>query len=1164
MDAALKAFEAVDFQSTQSLDSVWQDPRYDVPSLHQKPRQEVLDKVQSMATSAETGSPLGWVFVGPAGIGKTHLLSAIRRSVLGAQAAFILVDMSDVHDFWETVLLGFIDSLLKPADATGRTQGQLIVQHIAELAGDEEGAALTEKPQTQPPFKLIRRIDAMVQRLGRTHRAQTLKHADILRALVLLNNDDMELSTLGHAWLQGYGVGENAMEVYGFNIREKRPSAVVEGLSWLISLRSPMVVAFDQLDSIVTQHHLLAAAGDLPGEHSARQLVSRTIIESISRGLMELRDVTRRALVVVSCLFETWEKLKGNALKSTTHRFEDHRMLENLPGAEVAEDLVSARLSDVYKRVDFKPIYPKWPFKPSLFASVAEGGMTPRELLRRCEQHRRKCVDEGRVTELAMFSDSEPPRAPTAAHHRQEFEELDAKLKSYRESAKAPRATSGPDKEDEIGRLLYAGCALVVAEQPLEPTVDLSVDVESGGERSHPALHARVRQVLIEGGHERERHLCIFALWKDNPIAFQTRLSAAMTASGIDRQLEFRKLLLVRNAPVPSGVKTTALMAKARAEGAELLPVSDADLRELHALRKLRDKHGGKREIFDQWLRARRPASKLALMRPVVDWLARPQTTTSSPSTAAAANGTTAEASAIVAAGAAAAKGTAATNKASRAPDPLSPTRSSPLPTPVTPPGSKELLGVAAGHQTAITQIASSQIIVRTDPGKPRPAIAAGHQDISAKLDISSIAVANDRKSRRPVIPVGHQVIGDRLADPQTLLAEDLRQHVVVLAGAGSGKTVLLRRLIEETALLGIPSIVVDGANDLSRLGEPWPERPASFTDEDAGKAARYHAQTDVIVWTPGRSNGNPLRLGLLPDFSAVAHDADDLKETIAMTASAMVGMAGRRADSKALAILGAALRLFAQQGGGDFSAFLDVLSDLPEEASLKISTAGKVATALSDSLRAAAQTNPLLHQEGEPLDPGILFGLGSARTRISVLSLVGLPGLEAPLQFVNQLAMSLFTWVKKNPCPSELPLRGLLVIDEAKDFVPSQGSTPCKESLIRLVAQGRKYGLGVVFATQAPKSIDHNVIANASTQFFGKASSPAAIDTVEEQLRARGCAKPDVARLSKGRFYMAGMGMAAPMKVAAPLCLSHHPASPPDETDVLRRAAASRARLER
>ncbi|WP_438014771.1 hypothetical protein WMF18_28270 [Sorangium sp. So ce315] len=1103
---ALKAFEAVDFQSTQNLDSVWQDPRYDVPSLHQRGRREVLAKVRSMAESQETGSPLGWVFVGPAGIGKTHMLSAIRREIFKVPASFVLVHMTDVHDFWETVLLGFIDSLQRPAGATDRTQGQLIVQHIAAQVRGGDGSAMTRELATLRPPKLVNEMDALVQGLGRAHRAQTLKHADTLRALVLLNSDDMELSNLGYAWLQGHGVDESDMKKFDFNIREKRPSAVVEGLSWLTSLRCPTVIAIDQLDAIVTEHHLLADASSVPDEHTARQIISRNIIESVGRGLMELRDVTRRTLTVVACLLETWDKMKATALKSTTHRYEDPRILVHLSDVAMAEDLVSARLDDGYKRSGFTPPYPRWPFAPSAFASIADGGKSPRDLLRRCEQHRRKCLDDERVSELTSFvAEEAPPRstkiapAPSEATLR-EHAWLDAELERLRASVKSLKGVIEPEGEDEMGDLLRAGCELVVAEQTPDPDVEIVIDAQSGEQRNYPALHARVRQIFT-AHHDRERHLCLRALTRDNAIAFQARLTAAMTASGIDRQIEFRKLVLVRNAPVPSGAKTTALMAKARAAGAELTAANEGDLRVLAALVALRGDKRVKRDTFEPWLRERRPASQLALMKPVVDWLAR------SPHAAAAASAAPAAAAAAPAAAA-----------------PGSPPR-------------------AASPTTAATTVVATAAVT---------------------LSVSSPAahVAPAAPAARPVVAVGHHVIGERLGALQVIPAEDLKQHVVVLAGAGSGKTVLLRRLIEETALLGIPSIVVDGANDLTRLGEPWPERPDAFTAEDAEKAARYHAQTDVIVWTPGRSSGNPLHLGLIPDFAAVAQDPDDLTQAIAMTASTLAAMAGKKADEKARAILHAALRFFVQEGGGDLSAFLEVLGDLPDAASLKISTARKVATALTDSLRAAVQTNPLLHEEGEPLDPGVLFGVGSERPRVSVLSLVGLPGLDAPLQFVNQLAMTLFTWVKKNPCPPDRPLRGLLVIDEAKDFVPSQGSTPCKESLIRLVAQGRKYGLGVVFATQAPKSIDHNVIANASTQFYGKMSSSAAITTVEEQLRVRGGTKFDVATLPKGRFYLASNGMAAPVKVAVPMCLSHHPASPPDEGGVLRRAQASRARL--
>ncbi|MGK3986490.1 hypothetical protein WME99_25820 [Sorangium sp. So ce136] len=1126
---ALKAFEAIDFQSTQNLDSVWQDPRYDVPSLHQKGRREVLAKVRSMAASQETGSPLGWVFVGPAGIGKTHMLSAIRREILKVPASFVLVHMTDVHDFWETVLLGFIDSLQRPAGTMDRTQGQLIVQHIAAQVRGGDGSAMTRELATLRPPKLVNEMDALVQGLGRAHRAQTLKHADTLRALVLLNSDDMELSNLGYAWLQGHGVDESDMKKFDFNIREKRPSAVVEGLSWLTSLRCPTVIAIDQLDAIVTEHHLLADASSVPDEHTARQIISRNIIESVGRGLMELRDVTRRTLTVVACLLETWDKMKATALKSTTHRYEDPRILVHLSDVAMAEDLVSARLDDGYKRSGFTPPYPRWPFAPSAFASIADGGKSPRDLLRRCEQHRRKCLDDERVSELTSFvAEEAPPRSTkiAPAHSEATLREhawLDAELERLRASVKSLKGVIEPDGEDEMGDLLRAGCELVVAEQTPDPDVEIVIDAQSGEQRNYPALHARVRQIFT-AHHDRERHLCLRALTRDNAIAFQARLTAAVTASGIDRQIEFRKLVLVRNAPVPSGAKTTALMAKARAAGAELTAANEGDLRVLAALVALRGDKRVKRDTFEPWLRERRPASQLALMKPVVDWLARSPQAAAPGNPQAAAPGNAAPAAA--AAGAAAA-----------APGSPPPAASSTTAAPGSPP------------PAASSTIAATTVV----------ATAA----VTLSVSSSAAQMGPAASAARPIVAIGHHVIGERLGALQVIPAEDLKQHVVVLAGAGSGKTVLLRRLIEETALLGIPSIVVDGANDLTRLGEPWPERPGPFTGEDAEKAARYHAQTDVIVWTPGRSSGNPLHLGLIPDFAAVAQDPDDLTQTIAMTASTLAAMAGRKTDEKARAILHSALRFFVQEGGGDLSAFLDVLGDLPDAASLKISTARKVATALTDSLRAAVQTNPLLHQEGEPLDPGVLFGVGSERPRVSVLSLVGLPGLDAPLQFVNQLAMTLFTWVKKNPCPPDRPLRGLLVIDEAKDFVPSQGSTPCKESLIRLVAQGRKYGLGVVFATQAPKSIDHNVIANASTQFYGKASSPAAIETVEEQLRVRGGTKFDVATLPKGRFYLAGNSMAAPVKVAVPMCLSHHPPSPPDEDGVLRRARASRARLQ-
>nr|WP_296781177.1 DUF87 domain-containing protein [Rhodococcus sp. (in: high G+C Gram-positive bacteria)] len=88
-----------------------------------------------------------------------------------------------------------------------------------------------------------------------------------------------------------------------------------------------------------------------------------------------------------------------------------------------------------------------------------------------------------------------------------------------------------------------------------------------------------------------------------------------------------------------------------------------------------------------------------------------------------------------------------------------------------------------------------------------------------------------------------------------------LRHHTAIFAGSGSGKSVLIRRLVEEAALQGVSSIVFDATNDLSLLGSPWPEDDRTWPPGDANKAAAYLADTDVVVWTPGTSSGRDLNL---------------------------------------------------------------------------------------------------------------------------------------------------------------------------------------------------------------------------------------------------------------------------------------------------------------
>jgi DNA helicase HerA-like ATPase len=184
-------------------------------------------------------------------------------------------------------------------------------------------------------------------------------------------------------------------------------------------------------------------------------------------------------------------------------------------------------------------------------------------------------------------------------------------------------------------------------------------------------------------------------------------------------------------------------------------------------------------------------------------------------------------------------------------------------------------------------------------------------------------------------------------------------------------------------------------------------------------------------------------------------------------------------------------------------------------------------------------------------LDPKLLFFGSSSRVRVSVINLSGLTSDAAKEDFINRLQMTLFSWIKKHPSSTGL----LYVIDEAQTFLPSQKPALSLGSGVRLVAQARKYGLGMIVATQAPRGINNQVVSNCTTQFFGKQNAPATIGAAQEIIAASGGRADDIGKLKTGEFYFATEGSAKPSKVRTPICLSYHPPNPPPPDEVVARA---------
>jgi len=135
-------------------------------------------------------------------------------------------------------------------------------------------------------------------------------------------------------------------------------------------------------------------------------------------------------------------------------------------------------------------------------------------------------------------------------------------------------------------------------------------------------------------------------------------------------------------------------------------------------------------------------------------------------------------------------------------------------------------------------------------------------------------------------------------------------------------------------------------------------------------------------------------------------------------------------------------------------------------------------------------------------------------------------------------------------------------VIDEAQLFIPSGAGALSKTSGVQLVAQTRKYGLGMIAVTQAPKGIDNKVVSNCTTQFLGKQNSPADQQSMKSMIASTGGSADDVGKLGAGEFYFKTDKSGKPFKLKTPICLSFQPPNPPTPEEVIARARKSAAAI--
>jgi hypothetical protein len=1078
MTPELQALQNADFGWVRSLDSVWNDEATDAG-----PNEDAVEGViAELAGLTQSPNPPGRVFLGQAGIGKTHFISVLRRRAWAEGCWFVMLDVVGITDFWKSAALSFVTSLLQEMP-NGQRQHEAVISGVARhFKIEKEVNFVFDNPTVEPK----RVVDLLVRGLLRSDPANALKHQDVFRALALLRSHDLATVGIAHAWLQGYDAEEVMRNSLGFLTPPPSPVEIVRGLMWIMALAGPTMIALDQIDGVLSAGGGGAELGDTPN-----------FTRLLTGGLLDMARVINRGMLVITCLLSSWEIIKRDGPTPLHQSFSTAIPLRLMQGDPAVHKLIADRLAPAYAKAGIVLSSATWPFTDAAILSAA-AGMTPRTILMRCDAHRKRCLAEGKIVPCDTLVEGPIGDDRLKSTDRDSF---DATFSAAAAAADLDGLLD--DKDDgKLGMLLRDAFDLYAKQIP--PHADYEVVPKTDPRQKTPPLHGRLT-FIDHRANDGEQHFCFRALQHSNAVALCARLKAALTASGIAANIPHRHLIVVRRGPPPSGKKTNELFEAFRSAGGLQLDPSDADLRRFVALRQMRDAalETNAFDAFERWLIERKPLCETTFFK-----------------------------------------------AAGLCPPPLPP-----------------LDGGAGEARTAEAAHDISQQLDRAGPHAPAP-VGGHHPSLPDKktdaLTLSPaapIAVPTPSEPTEPpqvavdvpppiAIPIGRRTAGGDTVELATAL---LPRHTAIIAGAGSGKTVLLRRIVEEAALAGIPAIVIDPNNDLSRLGDAWPERPAGFTDEDEAKAKRYATTVEVVVWTPGIHAGNPLFLSVLPDFAAVSDDPDERGQAVTMAADTLGPLAGAKTNLQR-GVLNDALRAFATQGGGDLKAMTALLADLPEGVS-EIGNADKVAAKMADELKAAVATNPLLKATGPVLDPKLLFfGRNSSKTRVSVINLSGLASDEAKQDFVNRLQMTLFGWVKKYPSP-----RGLLyVIDEAQLFIPSGAGALSKTSGVQLVAQARKYGLGMIAVTQAPKGIDNKVISNCTTQFLGKQNSPTDQQSVKSMIAATGGSADDVGKLAAGEFYFKTEKSGKPFRLKTPICLSYHPPNPPTPEEVIARARKS------
>lgn len=328
---------------------------------------------------------------------------------------------------------------------------------------------------------------------------------------------------------------------------------------------------------------------------------------------------------------------------------------------------------------------------------------------------------------------------------------------------------------------------------------------------------------------------------------------------------------------------------------------------------------------------------------------------------------------------------------------------------------------------------------------------------------------------------------------PVELPVKALHRHLMVLGASGSGKTVLCKCVMEEAVRNEIPVIIVDPQGDISSLALKG--KPAEIEKHGTPLIIQkeFFEKARVAIFTPASSKAIPISVNPLK-FPSEDTPREESILALDMTTASLISYLGYESDSDAgkaaKAYLFTILEHLWQQEETirDMDHLASIILNPPAEitGTLYSLVTKKEPQEIARKLRfLTIGTASLMFQMGVQIDIDMLLDRSDGKVPVNIIYMNTLSSANDKQFFLSTLLRELYYWMLKNPSKD---VQLLFYIDEISSYIPPYPrNPPTKEAYSFLFKQARKYGIGLVAATQNVTDIDYKALAQVNTWCLGR-----------------------------------------------------------------------------